>query len=316
MQYPAISLRYVTSLVYTTFMLETFTLFLVYVLSIFAPSGSGGATQQLVLRPDAPILIRTATPVRVATATRTRTRTPTPRRSSPTATRTPTPAKPIPSPTAKKVVVKGKVYDAYVTAATKAHQEYHYSCEFDAAWVILKTNGFDVKVDQQAAIVGLSKGPEPYYKETSRGIFIYGGDITTSYSGNYKTNFLARSTGQAMRKVFDKYGLRVTPVNTKEGIQAALLRGELVWIKTTVDFKPWKAATWVMPDGRTYKTVLGNDHAVVVMGFNKDVVVIRDVLGPTSTGLNRPYEYEVPWSKFMASWGAQLFDGLAVGKPR
>ena len=70
-----------------------------------------------------------------------------------------------------------------------------------------------------------------------------------------------------------------------------------------------------MPDGRTYKTVLGNDHAVVVMGFNKDVVVIRDVLGPTSTNWQRPYEYEVSWSKFLAGWGAQSYDGLAVGPP-
>jgi uncharacterized protein YvpB len=223
---------------------------------------------------------------------------------------------PKPNTTPTKIVVKGRVYDAYLPAATKAHQDYQYSCEFDAAWVILKTNGFNVNSDQQAAIVGMSKAPEPYYKDTKQGIFIYGGDITKNFSGDYKKNFLARSTGQAMHKVFEKYNLLVTPVNTREGIQAALLRGELVWIKTTVDFKPWKVATWVMPDGRTHKTVLGNDHAAVVMGFNKDVAVIRDVLGPTSTGRSRPYEYEVPWPKFMAAWGAQSFDGLAEGIPR
>jgi uncharacterized protein YvpB len=92
--------------------------------------------------------------------------------------------------------------------------------------------------------------------------------------------------------------------------------GQLVWIKTTVDFKPWRPATWVLPDGRTIQTVLGNDHAVVVMGFNDQSLVIRDVLGPTSSNWKRPYEYEVDWGTFLAAWGAQGFDGLAVAPPQ
>jgi hypothetical protein len=70
-----------------------------------------------------------------------------------------------------------------------------------------------------------------------------------------------------------------------------------------------------MPDGTTHQTVLGNDHAVVVMGFNQESAVIRDVLGPTSTNWQRPYEYEVSWDTFMAAWGAQSFDGVAVAAP-
>lgn len=58
--------------------------------------------------------------------------------------------------------------------------------------------------------------------------------------------------------------------------------------------------------------MLGNDHAVVVIGFNQDVVVIRDVLGPTSSNWQRPYEYEVDWATFLEVWAAQDFDGLAV----
>src|SRR5687768_15591785 len=220
-----------------------------------------------------------------------------------------------PAPPHRNVVVNGRLYDAYLPAATKKKQAYQYSCEFDAAWVILKTYGFDVSVERQAEIVGISKSREPYYKETRQGAVIYGGDVTTTFSGNYKKNFLARSTGAAMRKVFEHHGLKVTRVNTRAGLEAALLRGELVWIKTTVDFKAWRPATWVMPDGRSYKTVLGNDHAVVVMGFNKSGVVIRDVLGPTSTNRQRRYEYEVTWPKFLAAWGAQQYDGLAVAPP-
>jgi len=52
-----------------------------------------------------------------------------------------------------------------------------------------------------------------------------------------------------------------------------------------------------------------------VIGFNADVVVIRDVLGPTSTNWRRPQEYEVSWETFLNAWGAQGFDGLAVEPP-
>ncbi len=116
-----------------------------------------------------------------------------------------------------------------------------------------------------------------------------------------------------MRKAFEHYGLETTPVSDRQGLQGALLRGELVWIKTTVDFKPWRPAIWRMPDGRTHQTVLGNDHAVVVNGYNEDVVVITDPLGPTSTNWQRPYEYEVPWESFLSVWAAQSQDGLAIG---
>ncbi len=262
-----------------------------------------------------PTFTLTPTPTPTSTFTPAPTFTPA---STPTLTPAPTTPPSTPTPhtegARRKVTVNGRVYDAYIPAATKKKQEYHYSCEFDAAWVVLKTYGFDVSVDQQAAIVGVDTSIEPYFKETRQGIFIYGGDVTNHYSGDYKTNFLARSTGAAMRKVFEHFGLKVTPVHDREGIEAALLRGELVWIKTTVDFKGYRPATWVMPDGRTYQTVLGNDHAVVVMGFNQDVVVIRDVLGPTNTNWNRVYEYEVTWPVFMKAWGAQSYDGLAVGK--
>lgn len=214
------------------------------------------------------------------------------------------------------VRVGNRLYDAYLPAAFKKKQWFQYTCEFDSAWVVLKSYGYDVSLEKQIELIGLDRTIEPTYRLTRQGYVIYGGDVTKAYSGDYKKNFLARSTGQAMRKVFDGYGLKVTLVNNRPGLEAALLRGELVWIKTTVDFKPWKPAKWVMPDGRSYMTVLGNDHAAVVMGFNKDVVVIRDVLGPTSTNRQRKYEYEVKWSTFLGSWGAQGFDGLAVAPPK
>ena len=210
------------------------------------------------------------------------------------------------------ITADGRVYDAYVPTALKRGQFYQYSCEFDAAWVVLKTFGHDVPFERQLAIVGHDRSVEPYYEETPSGFVVHGGDITTAYSGDYRDNLLARTTGAAMAPLFARYGLAVEAVQTRRGIQATLERGGLVWVKATVDFLPWQPVTWITPEGEELPGVLGNDHAVVVIGYDDEGVVIRDPLGPTDTNWNRAYEYEVPWATFLAVWEAQGFDGLAV----
>jgi hypothetical protein len=222
---------------------------------------------------------------------------------------------PVPTISAGPVVVHGRTYDAYIPAALKEHQAYKYSCEFDAAWVIFKTFGYAISEDEMIAVLGADTRLEPYIEETSQGFIIHGGDITRLYSGNYKENFLARSSGSAMQKVFEHYGFQATPVHDRAGIEQALRAGALIWMKTTVDFNKWRPALWITPEGQTIHTVLGNDHAVVVIGFNATSVVIRDVLGPTSSNYHRPYEYEVDWDTFMRTWEAQEFDGLIVAPP-
>ncbi|MDQ3461472.1 MAG: C39 family peptidase, partial [Actinomycetota bacterium] len=222
-------------------------------------------------------------------------------------------AKPTPTPT--PVTVNGRIYDAYVEAATKPGQFAYYTCEFDAAWVVLKTFGDDVPLADQLAIVGLDQTVEPYAVPTTDGFVIYGGDISTDFSGDYTQNFLARTTGAAMRPLFEEYGLDVRPVRSRRGVETTLREGGLVWMKSTVDFQPWEPATWVAPNGRTFPTVLGNDHAVVAIGYNDDGVVIRDVLGPTDTNWARTQEYEVDWKTFLAVAKAQGFDALAVSRP-
>ncbi len=268
------------------------------------------STPTSVARPAASATLVAATPLAATPVTVTPE---TSTSQSPTATA----SVPTPSPAPGPIRVNGRVYDAYIPAATTKKQAYQYSCEFDAAWVILRTYGFDVTVDELIAAIKKDPSIEPYIgEETADGWIIYGGDIFSAYSGDYTKSFLARTTGSAMRPVFEQYGLQVTPVHDRAGVETALRAGSLIWMKTTVDFKPWRPAIWKTPDGRTYKTVLGNDHALVVIGFNAEVVVIRDVLGPTSTNRQRPYEYEVDWDTFLKVWAAQSFDGLAVAPPR
>jgi hypothetical protein len=223
-----------------------------------------------------------------------------------------TPAPQAAAQTGGVALLDASAYDAYVPAATKEGQFDQYTCEFDAAWAVLTTFGIDAGLEEQVAIVGVDRRVEPYEQLTAEGYVVYGGDIGELYSGDYTSSYLARSTSRAMRKVFDHFGLAVEPVSDRAGIEAALDRGALVWMKSTVDFLPWEPVTWVTPEGEEFRGVLGNDHAVVAMGYNAEVVVIRDVLGPTSTNWQRPYEYEVPWDTFLAVWEAQGFDGVAV----
>jgi hypothetical protein len=257
--------------------------------------------------PQPPHASRTPTPTAAPTPTGTHEPSPT---TLPSSTPLPT-ITPSPSP----VTVNGRSYTAYIPAATKDGQRYQYTCEFDAAWVILQTFGVSADVDEIIARTPIDESIEPYFEQTSAGFVIHGGDIRQAFSGNYRENFLARSSGGAMVPVFASFGLAASPVADRAAVEAALLRGALIWMKTTVDFKPWRPAVWVTPNGERIPTVLGNDHAVVVIGFNDQVVAIRDVLGPTSTNWRRPQEYEVDWETFLKSWGAQGFDGLAVEPP-
>ena len=206
-------------------------------------------------------------------------------------------------------------YEAYIPTACKAGPFYYYTCEFDASWAILKTFGIDATLEEQVAAIKIDDRIEPHYEQTANGFVIHGGDISQAYSGDYTSNFLARTTGDGMRGVFKHFGFRAIHCNDRERIEQHLKLGRLVFVKIPVDFKDWTPATWLTPEGKTFSVVLGNDHAVVVIGYNRDVVVIRDLLGPTDTNWQRPYELEVPWDRFMACWEAQSYDGLSVWRP-
>jgi hypothetical protein len=222
---------------------------------------------------------------------------------------------PTPDPKPEPVEVNGRLYDAYIPAASKPAQWFWYTCEFDAAWAIFATYGLEVGFDEQLAIVGHDQNPEPWYDASGPEVLIYGGDIGQTFCGDYTKNIVAKLRSTAIKKVFDHYGFGSKLVEGQTDIEECLLQGGLVFMKVTVDFKPFTPARWIATNGAEYPTAFTNDHAVVLMGFNRDVVVIRDVLGPTDTNWNRQYEYEVPWDLFWTSARAHGIDGLAVLPP-
>lgn len=204
-------------------------------------------------------------------------------------------------------------WDAYLQVPIKEGQDFHFTCEFDSAWIILKAYGFDMDLKEQLAVVGHDLSIEPYYEETADRVIVWGGDIEENYSGHYDENVLARATGNAVKKVFESVDLTVRNTPERGMIEQALRNGQPVFFKSTVDFLDWRAATWIAPDGDEFPVVLTNDHALVVMGFNDDDVIIRDPLGPTTTNTNRPWQYRIGWDRFLEVIAAQGNDALSVG---
>lgn len=207
----------------------------------------------------------------------------------------------------------GQVWDAYIQLPIKEGQDFHYTCEFDSAWIILHAHGVPMTLEEQLAVVGQDFSIEPWWEETPSRIWVYGGDIAEMYSGDYTTNILARARTSAVRKAFDSVGLSVTETPDRASTEHALLAGQPVFFKSTVDFLDWDQATWVCPDGDEYPVVLTNDHALIVMGFNQSDVIIRDPLGPTTTNTTRPWQYRVSWERYLQVIAAQGNDAIAVG---
>ena len=213
------------------------------------------------------------------------------------------------------VEADGALWDALIQVPVKRGQWFHYTCEFDSAWSIMQAYGIDAPLDTQVDIVGIDNRVVPYWEETADGMVVYGGDIGQHFSGFLDENLMSRSTGNAMRKSFEAHGLVATLVQDRTAIENAVRSGHPVFFKSTVDFLPWVPARWFSPEGHEYPVVFSNDHALTVIGFNEEDVIIRDPLGPTSTNQRRPYQYRVAWDRFMVVLGAQGHDAWAISLP-
>lgn len=213
------------------------------------------------------------------------------------------------------VMIDGRAWNSYIQLPIKEGQDFSYTCEFDSSWIILQAYGAPMTLQEQLNVVGHDVSIEPWWDETPSQIWVYGGDIAEMYSGDYVNNLLARARTSAVRKVFEAVDLVVTPTPDRASTEAALLLGQPVFFKSTVDFLDWDDAIWVCPDGDEFPVVLTNDHALVVMGHNESDVVIRDPLGPTTTNEIRPWQYRVSWERYLQVIAAQGSDAIAVGPP-
>ena len=210
------------------------------------------------------------------------------------------------------VTIDGRTYTAYTETVIKQGQWDLYTCEFDVAYMIMATFGVETTLDELVGLVGFDNPFEPYAEETASGIVIYGGDIGQAFCGDLTHNTFSKTRGTAMRRAFEGFGFDAELVSSRKDVERGLSVGKLLWMKTTVDFADYEPTRWETPDGTVYPTPYGNDHCVAAIGFDDDVVVIRDSLGPTNTNWDRPWEYDVPWDLFMACWASSGHDGLLV----
>lgn len=113
------------------------------------------STPLAVVAPPPRATATSAAPTQSVTAAPSPTHTPRP-------TQTPLPtATPTPVPTPTPVVVDGRVYDAYIPAAVKEGQFDRYTCEFDAAWVVLASFGINADVAEIIARTPIDTSIEP-----------------------------------------------------------------------------------------------------------------------------------------------------------
>ena len=210
------------------------------------------------------------------------------------------------------VTVDGRTYTAYTDTVIKQGQWDLYTCEFDVAYMIMSTFGVETTLDELVGMVGFDNPFEPYAEETPSGIIIYGGDIGSAFCGDLSHNTFSKTRGSAMRKAFEGFDFTAETVSSRKSVEAGLRAGKLMWLKTTVDFTEYTPTRWLTPDGTVYPTAYGNDHCVAAIGYDDEVVIIRDSLGPTNTNWDRPYEYDVPWDLFLDCWGSSGHDGLMI----
>lgn len=210
------------------------------------------------------------------------------------------------------VEADGALWTAMIQVPIKRGQDLSYTCEFDSAWSIMMAYGVDAPLQDQLDAVGFDTRLEPYWEDWGDIVMIYGGDIGEHFCGDLEDNLVAKAKGSAMAKAFEAKGFTATPVHDRPAIEQAISAGHPVFFKSTVDFLDWRPAIWNTPEGVEYQVVFSNDHALTVIAYNDEEVVIRDPLGPTSTNEIRPFQYRVSWDRFLAVFGAQENDGLAV----
>lgn len=213
------------------------------------------------------------------------------------------------------VTIDGRTYTAYTETVIKQGQWDLYTCEFDVAHLIMKTFGVETTLDELLVYVGFDNPFAPYSEQTPGGLVIHGGDIGEAFCGDLSSNTFAKTRGSAIRRAFEGFDFPVETVQSRSGVERGLGAGKLMWLKTTVDFTAYVPTRWLTPDGTTYPTVYDNDHCVAAIGYDDEVVVIRDALGPTNTNWERSWEYDVPWDVFMDCWSSSGYDGLLISRP-
>lgn len=178
----------------------------------------------------------------------------------------------------EKSIIKLKQEGAYIEGVPTINQypEYPVGCESVALTILLRYYGINVSVND--VISNLKKGSLPYWEDDNK----YGGNPEVEFVGSpYNEN----SYGVYNHPIGEVANMYKSGANIRDNIDfdevlsiVSSGRPVLVWTSMYL-------AIPYISDGWTYKLTgewinwKANEHAVVLIGYNDDMVIISDPIG-------------------------------------
>lgn len=150
---------------------------------------------------------------------------------------------------------------------------YPTGCESVALYLLLKYNGVSTTVDD--IVDNLKKGDMPYLV----GSTYYGSDPEEAFIGDPRSSY---SYGVYNKPLVEVANMYKSGINSRIGLSfddmLSLVKGNkpvLVWVSINLN-KSYVSSTWVDKDsGKTIKWLAG-EHAVVVIGYDSENVIVSD----------------------------------------
>lgn len=158
------------------------------------------------------------------------------------------------------------------------YPNYPTGCESVALTILLKYYGISVTPDD--IINKLEKGSTPYTKD---GV-TYGGNPELEFVGNPKTQYSFGVYEKPIAKVANNYkqGIKIATGTSLDDILKIVKQGTPVMVWTSMNLvAPYISTSWIYePTGETIYWK-ANEHAVIIIGYTPDKIIISDPIGGT-----------------------------------
>lgn len=176
---------------------------------------------------------------------------------------------------AKEYEEKNSTYISGVPTINQ-YPDYPTGCESVALTILLKYYGISVSTDD--IINKLDKGSTPYTK----GDVIYGGNPELEFIGDPRSQNSFGVYEKPIAKVANTYkpGIKIATGTSFDDILKIVKSGRPVMVWTSMNLSvPYISRTWIYePTGESVYWKAG-EHAVVIMGYTPDKVIISDPIG-------------------------------------
>ena len=167
-------------------------------------------------------------------------------------------------------------YDTYLiedVITFNQYPNYPTGCESVALYILLRYYDVDVTVDD--IISKLPKGDIPYYKDE----VLYGGNPYLEFVGS---PYSSDSFGVFDVPIYNvalqyKEGIVSGKGNDLDTVLGIVSQGRPVMVWTSMYLAlPYVSRSWIYPETNEIINWPANEHAVVIVGFNEDYVIISD----------------------------------------